>query len=57
MPRTFKNERTTMKTNKKEYFTPEMDVVTLSHQANLLEGSDYDGEFGAAPSRSETGVG
>lgn len=46
-----------MKTNKKEYFTPEMDVVTLSHQANLLEGSDYDGEFGAAPSRSETGVG
>ena len=50
-----------MQTNKKEYFTPEMDVVTLSHQANLLEGSDseneYEGEFGAAPGRSETGIG
>lgn len=59
MPRTFNNERTTMnkETSKKEYFSPEMDVVTLSHQANLLNGSDYDGEFAAAPGRSETGIG
>jgi hypothetical protein len=38
-----------------------MDVVTLSHQANLLEGSasetEYEGEFGAAPGHSETGIG
>jgi len=47
--------------NKKEYFSPEMDVVTLSHQANLLDGSDsedvFEGEFAAAPGRSETGIG
>lgn len=31
-----------MTNEKKEYVSPEMEILTLAHQANLLDGSECD---------------
>ena len=35
--------------NRKEYKEPEMKIVHLDAQVNLLDSSEHDGPFGLAP--------
>jgi len=38
---------------KKEYEQPELNIVELKHEARLLQDSDFNGEFGLAPTTND----